>query len=131
MYTSIIATFALAASVLGAPAPVEKRQGAVTCGSTYYSSSQVAQAVNQGCDYYQSGQQVGSNDYPHRYNNYEGFDFRASGPWQEFPLLRSGPYTGGSPGADRVVFNTNCQYAGSITHTGASGNAFVGCSDTN
>lgn len=61
----------------------------------YYSSSQVAQAVNQGCDYYQSGQQVGSNDYPHRYNNYEGFDFRASGPWQEFPLLRSGPYTGG------------------------------------
>lgn len=37
----------------------------------------------------------------------------------------------GSPGADRVVFNTNCQYAGSITHTGASGNAFVGCSDTN
>lgn len=119
MYTSIIATFALAASVLAAPAPVEKRQGAVTCGSTvrplqtpfhqsvqrrkltfiptrqYYSSSQVAQAVNQGCDYYQSGQQVGSNDYPHRYNNYEGFDFRASGPWQEFPLLRSGPYTGG------------------------------------
>jgi hypothetical protein len=28
------------------------------------------------------------------------------------------------------VFNANCGYAGSITHTGASGNNFVGCSDT-
>lgn len=37
---------------------------------------------------------------------------------------------GGSPGADRVVFNTNGQYAGAITHTGASGNNFVGCSGT-
>jgi len=34
MYTSFIATIALAASVLAAPAPIEKRQGAVTCGST-------------------------------------------------------------------------------------------------
>lgn len=33
MYTSFIATFALVASVLAAPAPIEKRQGAVTCGS--------------------------------------------------------------------------------------------------
>lgn len=97
-----------------------------------------------------SGEQIGSNNYPHQYNNFEGFDFRVSGPWQEFPLTRGG-YTGGeyliptrsvnpetsadygfagSPGADRVVFNQNCDYAGSITHTGASGNNFVGCSDT-
>lgn len=38
MYTSFIATIALAASVLAAPAPVEKRQGAVTCGSTVCTS---------------------------------------------------------------------------------------------
>jgi len=43
----------------------------------------------------ESGEQVGSNDYPHRYNNYEGFDFRVSGPWQEFPITRNGVYTGG------------------------------------
>lgn len=36
----------------------------------------------------------------------------------------------GSPGADRVIYNRNCQYAGAITHSGASGNAFVGCSGT-
>lgn len=37
----------------------------------------------------------------------------------------------GSPGADRVVINSACQQAGAITHTGASGNNFVGCSGTN
>lgn len=53
-----------------------------------------------------------------------------------FPLEVLDPETSadcflaGSPGADRVVFNQNCDYAGSITHTGASGNNFVGCSDT-
>lgn len=36
----------------------------------------------------------------------------------------------GSPGADRIVFNSTCQLAGEITHTGASGNDFVGCSGT-
>ncbi|PNH40213.1 hypothetical protein VD0003_g10121, partial [Verticillium dahliae] len=35
-----------------------------------------------------------------------------------------------SPGADRVIINGNCAIAGQITHTGASGNAFVGCSGT-
>jgi hypothetical protein len=34
MYTSIFAVLALAASTIAAPAPIEKRQGAVTCGST-------------------------------------------------------------------------------------------------
>lgn len=63
--------------------------------SQTYSASQVNAAVNQACNYYENGQQVGSNDYPHKYNNYEGFDFQASGPWQEFPILKSGVYTGG------------------------------------
>jgi hypothetical protein len=74
-----------------------------------------------------------------------GFDFLVSGPYQEFPLRTSGAYTGGktahkdmhveqhteisgSPGADRVIFNTQGQRAGEITHTGASGNNFVACS---
>lgn len=36
----------------------------------------------------------------------------------------------GSPGADRVVINGQCSIAGIITHTGASGNAFVACAGT-
>ena len=77
---------------------------------------------------FQEGETVGSNDYPHTFNNREGFDFAVGGPYQEFPILSSfDPYTGGSPGADRVVFNENGQYAGAITHNGASGNNFVEC----
>ena len=36
----------------------------------------------------------------------------------------------GSPGPDRVVINGSGQRAGVITHTGASGNNFVGCTGT-
>ncbi|OJD31906.1 guanyl-specific ribonuclease f1 [Diplodia corticola] len=110
--------------------PLEVRQSATTCGSTSYTAAQVRAAANAACSYYQAGDTAGSSTYPHTYNNYEGFDFAVSGPYQEFPLLKSGVYTGGSPGADRVVISTSCGYAGAITHTGASGNNFVGCSGT-
>ncbi|KAH7067367.1 Ribonuclease/ribotoxin [Paraphoma chrysanthemicola] len=109
-------------------AAIEARQCYVTCGSTCYTSSQVTAARNSGYNYYNQGSQAGSSNYPHTYNNYEGFSFLVSGPYQEFPLRTSGTYTGGSPGADRVIFNTRGQRAGEITHTGASGNAFVKCS---
>jgi hypothetical protein len=86
----------------------------------------------------------GSSSYPHTYNNYEGFDFPVSGPYQEFvsrprhvnmrpaddmqPIMSDfDEYDGGSPGPDRVIFNTRCELAGVITHTGASGNNFVDC----
>ncbi|OTA80808.1 hypothetical protein M434DRAFT_86027, partial [Hypoxylon sp. CO27-5] len=72
---------------------------------------------------------IGSDEYPHQYNDYEGFKFPDAAPYYaEFPILSSfKPYTGGSPGADRVVFNSNGNYEGAITHTGASGNNFVEC----
>ncbi|KAK7429803.1 hypothetical protein QQZ08_003648 [Neonectria magnoliae] len=121
------------ASLLGVAvaSPIEARQSATTCGSTSYTAAQVRAAANAACSYYRQGTTAGSSTYPHRYNNREGFDFLVSGTYQEFPLRRSGVYTGGSPGADRVIINTACAYAGAITHTGASGNNFVGCSGTN
>jgi hypothetical protein len=128
-------------------AAVEVRQSCyVRCGSTCYTSAQVSAARSAGYNYYRQGSEAGSSTYPHTYNNYEGFDFLVSGPYQEFPLRTSGTYTGGkfiytletreyiltdllgTPGADRVIFNTAGQRAGEITHTGASGNAFVACS---
>lgn len=127
--------------------PIESRQSATRCGSTSYSAAQVRAAANAACQYYQADDTAGSSTYPHTYNNREGFDFLVNGPYQEFPIRTSGVYTGGkskalfffmpllthclgSPGADRIVINTNCQYAGAITHTGASGNNFVGCTGT-
>ncbi|KAK7424482.1 hypothetical protein QQX98_000447 [Neonectria punicea] len=121
------------ASLLGVAvaSPIEARQSATTCGSTSYTAAQVRAAANAACSHYQQGTTAGSSTYPHTFNNREGFDFLVGGTYQEFPILRSGVYTGGSPGADRVVINTACAYAGAITHTGASGNNFVGCSGTN
>ncbi|OTA66825.1 ribonuclease-domain-containing protein [Hypoxylon sp. EC38] len=99
-----------------------------TCGSVCYWQEDIDEAVQQGYGYYQKGQTVGSDEYPHQYNDYEGFKFPDAAPYYEFPILSSfKPYTGGSPGADRVVFNSDGNYEGAITHTGASGNNFVEC----
>lgn len=68
------------------------------------------------------------DSYPHQYNDYEGFSFPTSGPWYEFPILNSFQvYTGGSPGADRVIFDSDGNFDSVITHTGASGDDFVAC----
>jgi ribonuclease T1 len=122
--------FALAAvfvsSTLAAPLDIEVRACASTCGSHCYSSSAVAAAQNAGYDLYSESSTADS--YPHVYHNYEGFTFPVSGTYYEFPILSGGSvYSGGSPGADRVIFNTDNQLAGVITHTGASGNNFVEC----
>ncbi|GJN73411.1 ribonuclease/ribotoxin [Purpureocillium lilacinum] len=122
----------LIALVSAAPADLAAR-AATTCGSTSYSAGAVDAASSAACTYVQNGGTAGSSTYPHRYNNYEGFEFKGlSGPFYEFPILKSGKvYGGGSPGPDRVVITQSCQQAGQITHTGASGNNFVGCSGTN
>ncbi|KAJ4990074.1 ribonuclease [Stagonosporopsis vannaccii] len=110
-------------------AALEARQSCyVKCGSTCYTSAQVTAARNSGYNYVKQGGTAGGSTYPHKYNNYEGFDFLVGGTYYEFPLKTGGVYTGGSPGADRVVFNGSGQRAGEITHTGASGNNFVACS---
>ncbi|KAK7192355.1 hypothetical protein DPSP01_004941 [Paraphaeosphaeria sporulosa] len=123
--------FALPTSVVDASAEsavIAERACYVQCGSKCYTSSQVSAARSAAYQYLQSGDTAGSSTYPHKYNNYEGFDFLVSGTYYEFPLLTSGTYSGGSPGADRVVINSSGQRAGEITHTGASGNNFVACS---
>ncbi|KAF1958513.1 guanyl-specific ribonuclease F1 [Byssothecium circinans] len=124
---SFVSLLLLVSSTAALPAELDKRAGA-TCGSVVYSAAAVNAASQRACSYYQSGTQVGSNAYPHAFNNREGFSFAVSGPYQEFPILSSGSlYSGGSPGPDRVVINTSCRQAGAITHTGASGNNFVMC----
>ncbi|KAI1263562.1 Ribonuclease/ribotoxin [Xylariaceae sp. FL1019] len=126
--TSILALAALIAPAFAAPAAPAalEARAATTCGSTSYTATQVNQAAQKACAYYTAG--TTANDYPHVYNNYEGFSFKVSGTYLEFPMLTSGVYTGGSPGADRVIITTACKLAGEITHTGASGNNFVACS---
>ncbi|KAH9900434.1 ribonuclease-domain-containing protein [Xylariomycetidae sp. FL2044] len=111
---------------------VEARQECVyTCGSVCYWQEDIDEAVDAGYSLYESGDTLGDNEYPHQYNNYEGFDFPGSSPYYEFPILSSYEvYDGGSPGADRVVFNSAGDFQGAITHTGASDNDFVECTSS-
>ncbi|CAI7592531.1 unnamed protein product [Penicillium viridicatum] len=126
-YSKILAVATLfISSAFAAPLDVEARACAATCGTVCYTSSAISAAREAGYDLYNTNDEV--SNYPHEYHNYEGFDFPVSGTYYEFPILRSGKvYTGSSPGADRVIFNDNDELAGVITHTGASGNNFVGC----
>lgn len=119
----------LSAGVAAAPHDLAARDGCVEyCGNTCYWQSDIDAALNKGYSLYENGQTEGSNDYPHAENNYENLPFAVSGPYQEFPILSSYQvYNGGSPGPDRVVFNTQGEFAALVTHTGASGNDFVSC----
>ncbi|KAJ9130530.1 hypothetical protein NKR23_g12151 [Pleurostoma richardsiae] len=117
-----------AVGVSGAAISLEERATCVyTCGSVCYWQSDIDDALAKGYSLYQSGSTL--NDYPHQYNDYEGFSFPTSSPWYEFPILSTYKvYTGGSPGADRVIFDSKGNFDALITHTGASGNNFVACS---
>lgn len=121
--TLLILTFS--ASTLASPLS-ERRQCADTCGNTCYSQSDIDAAVQQGFSDFQSGNEP--DKYPHQYKDYEGFSFPDAAPFYEFPILASEmPFTGGKPGADRVIFDSNGNFEGVITHNGASGNDFVQC----
>ncbi|KAK4464724.1 Ribonuclease/ribotoxin [Cladorrhinum samala] len=126
LLTALAAVAVSAAPVPAEDAQVEPRACAFTCGSVCYQQTQITAALNKGYTLYKAGSNI--NSYPHRYNNYEGFSFPTAAPWYEFPILSSGSvYTGGSPGADRVVFDSRGGFDLLITHTGASGNAFKAC----
>ncbi|EEY21740.1 guanyl-specific ribonuclease F1 [Verticillium alfalfae VaMs.102] len=90
---------------------IEKR--ATTCGSTYYSTAQVNAAANAACKHVRAGTQAGSSNYPHRLQTTtRASTSRRQAPGREFP-------------PEVPVVSTP-----EITHTGASGNNFVGCSGT-
>ncbi|EPT04056.1 hypothetical protein FOMPIDRAFT_1028379 [Fomitopsis schrenkii] len=102
---------------------VRRQSSGCICGKNSYSSSDVSDAI-------EAAEDGGAGDYPHQYHDYEGFDFPAcSGTFYEYPLEDGDAYYGGSPGADRVIYDDNGYFCGCITHTGASeDNGFVQCS---
>ena len=72
------------------------------------SSSAINGAALAALRHLNAGTTVGRNNYPHRFNNREGFTFNdgCSPPYYEFPVFRDHVYTGGSPGLDRVVLGS-------------------------
>ncbi|KAK4168997.1 Ribonuclease/ribotoxin [Cladorrhinum sp. PSN259] len=132
IFSALIAVLA-AVAVSAAPvqpaesdSQLEARACAYTCGTVCYQTTQITAALNKGYTLYKAGSNI--NSYPHQYNNYEGFNFPTAKPWYEYPIMSSGSvYTGGSPGPDRVIFDSKGAFDLLITHTGASGNAFKAC----
>ncbi|KAJ7649020.1 guanyl-specific ribonuclease C2 [Mycena polygramma] len=119
----VVATVALAS-----PAGRALPSGNVECGSNTYTVSEVSAAVSAG--FAHRSDPIGSDSYPHQFFDDEGLDLFCSGStWSEYPILAGGKtYTGGSPGADRVIFNTAGTYCAVVTHTGASSeDGFVSC----
>ncbi|KAG9120936.1 hypothetical protein FRC07_003325 [Ceratobasidium sp. 392] len=103
--------------VLAIPAPTktipfEKRTiSGVTganCDGFTFTSAQVAAAASAAATHVSKGTTVGSNAYPHVFNNREGFTFQPGcrAPYYEFPLFRSSVYTGGDPSYNRVVIGS-------------------------
>ncbi|KAM0481801.1 hypothetical protein ACHAPX_003128 [Trichoderma viride] len=135
-----LSLLALVAFASAAPASepandlVERFSGG--CGvkqASFYGDAQVAAAAQKACTLFKAKQTIGTNKYPHKFNNGEKFKFNGvKGPYQEFPIIKTGAlYTGGDPGADRVVITGSCQVAGLITHNGAKTGKFIPCSGTN
>ncbi|KAJ5910586.1 hypothetical protein N7504_005229 [Penicillium tannophilum] len=125
-YAKILALAVFMTGVAAIPLEKLTRACAYTCGTVCYTSSAVSAAQAAGYKLEAAGN--ADDSYPHVYHDYEGFDFPVDGTYYEFPILKSGSvYTGGSPGAYRVIFNGDDELAGVITHTGASGDDFVAC----
>lgn len=59
--------FVLLLTAVVATALVHRRSGC-TCGNNYYTSTNIYDAISQA----ESG---GGGDYPHQYEDYEGFSF--------------------------------------------------------
>ncbi|KAI0639644.1 ribonuclease T1 [Trametes polyzona] len=103
-------------------ARVARRQsGGCECGSHTYSNDDIINAIDQA-------EGNGGGNYPHQYHDFEGFSFPScSGEFFEYPLKHNSVYTGGSPGADRVIFDSDGDFCACLTHSGASGNDFLEC----
>ncbi|KAG6817710.1 hypothetical protein H0H87_004501 [Tephrocybe sp. NHM501043] len=107
---------ALVASFVGiAQALVVERQASgCSCAGVAYTASDIFKAVAKA----EAG---GASGYPHKYHDYEGFSFPAcSGTFYEYPLKSGSVYSSGSPGANRVIYDTDGDICACLTHTGAS-----------
>ncbi|KAF3938734.1 hypothetical protein ABW19_dt0203609 [Dactylella cylindrospora] len=121
-------------SLLLAPAAMAQVEGAteIDCEGKQWTAGQVQSASEESLGHIKDGTTVGNNDYPHEFNNREGFDFGdCAKPFYEFPIVKGGDYDGGPPNTDRVVIGSvkgdTALFCGAITHTNANGNQFNEC----
>ncbi|KAL9716555.1 hypothetical protein Ac2012v2_001003 [Leucoagaricus gongylophorus] len=126
MQYNIISSFIMAAYFavqFVAAIPLEDNAArSCSCAGRSYGATVVQNGINKA----RSG---GASNYPHQYRNFEGFSFGCSGnTYFEYPIISGSVYTGGAPGADRVIYDNNGSFCACLTHTGApTTNGFVEC----
>ncbi|KAJ7794030.1 Ribonuclease/ribotoxin [Mycena olivaceomarginata] len=134
MFTSLIITTVITALAIASPAPRALPSGDVTCGRNVYIPSPRFPRPSSGSSEFNSHAELpfSADSYPHEYfvESSEHIELFCSGSsFLEYPILPGGvAYSGGSPGADRVVFTTSGTYCVVITHTGAATeDGFMSC----
>ncbi|OSC99435.1 ribonuclease T1 [Trametes coccinea BRFM310] len=120
-FTAVFALFSVLLATSATARVIRRQSGGCNCAGTRYTESDIFNAIDRAED-------GGASDYPHQYHDYEGFDFpTCSGTFYEYPLEHNRVYTGGSPGANRVIYDSRGDFCACLTHTGASGNDFLEC----
>ncbi|CDO73459.1 hypothetical protein BN946_scf185013.g94 [Trametes cinnabarina] len=100
---------------------LRRQSSGCDCAGIRYTETDILNAIDKAED-------GGASDYPHQYHDYEGFDFPSCrGTFYEYPLEHNRVYSGGSPGADRVIYDSRGDFCACLTHTGASDDDFLEC----
>ncbi|KAF8632998.1 hypothetical protein AX15_001595 [Amanita polypyramis BW_CC] len=123
MQLSLVA-FLLATSVVNGLVIEPRQVNGCNCAGRSYSNAYLDDSIA-------AAEGGGAGNYPHQYNDFEGFSFpNCTGTFFEYPILTGGVlYNGGSPGADRVIYDTSGDFCACLTHTGAPmTNGFLECS---
>ncbi|SNX84699.1 probable Ribonuclease U2 [Melanopsichium pennsylvanicum] len=122
-FFAIATTLLVAAGLATACDPPQS----VDCGGNFYSSDDINKAIQAALNDVANGDLP--DRYPHSYYDYASEHISlccGSGPWSEFPLEQGSIYYSTSsnyvsPGADRVIFQTDSgEFCAAVTHTGAA-----------
>ncbi|KAF5352780.1 hypothetical protein D9756_006042 [Leucocoprinus leucothites] len=112
--TPLLVSIAMLVSQARGLAIEERQTSGCSCAGRSYSATALRNGINKAV----SG---GAGDYPHEYHNFEGFSFTTcAGTFFEYPILTSGVYNGGSPGADRVIYDNSDRFCGEDFSTRSS-----------
>ncbi|KAK2592596.1 hypothetical protein QQS21_009703 [Conoideocrella luteorostrata] len=116
-------------------------------GPNTWTVDQIRAAISRATQLNVIHEQRGARNYPHSFGNRKNTPLdskckQGDPNMMEFPIVASGPYNGGDPDADRVVYlhspgdvdpvegHPQSTYCGIMSHTGAPPiprNGFGGC----
>ncbi|KAF4221641.1 hypothetical protein CNMCM6457_001792 [Aspergillus fumigatiaffinis] len=113
-YSALLSICFLAKLSLATVENINLARDEVTCDGTRYTKGDIQLAANTASGHHNNGSEVGqypppdTRNYPHHFSNFDGVNLAPNcdkTQLEEFPLTRTVPYTGGTPGTQRVAVN--------------------------